>query len=173
MVTIIIGDWLNYPGFEVWKFANLGIFIVVAIYLHRRFGKPISEAFRSRARQIKAELESARQRRHTAAGELKEVEAQLAHLGSEVSKIRSDAEAEASTERERIRASTKLEVAKLKAQGAREIAKARKYAQLDLRKFAAGQGIALAEELIRQELNSVDDGRLIAISADQFEGSSR
>ena len=170
MALLVSFDWLNYPGFEAWKFINLGLFIVAALYLHHRYGKPLSEAFKSRARQIKAELENARQRREAAAAELREVEAELAQVASEVAKIRSEAESEAAAERNRIRASTEVEIAKLRAQGEREIAGARKNAQLELRKFAAGQGVALAETLIRQELNPVDDGRLIGISVDQFGG---
>ena len=173
LVVLISVDWLNYPGFEAWKFLNLALFIGAALYLHRRFGKPLSEAFRSRASKIKSELEDARQRREAAAAELSEVESQLAQVESEVAKIRSEATAEAAAERDRIRASTKSEISKLKGQGEREIEKARKNAQLDLRKFAAGQGVALAETLIRQELNPIDDGRLIGISADQFGGSQR
>jgi F-type H+-transporting ATPase subunit b len=174
VLTVLISvDWLNYPGFEAWKFVNLGLFIIAGIYLHHRYGKPLSKIFKSRASKIKEELESARQRRETAAAELKEVEVQLAQVESEVAKIRSEAEAEAAAERGRIRASTEIEIAKLKAQGEREIEKARKNAQSDVRKFAAGQGVALAETLIRQELNPVDDGLLIGISANQFGGSQR
>jgi F-type H+-transporting ATPase subunit b len=163
-------DWLNYPGFEAWKFINLGLFIVAALYLHRRFGKPLSEAFKSRASQIKAELENARRRRETAAAELREVEAELAQVESELAKIRREAESEAAAERDRIRALTEIEIAKVRAQGEREIAGARKNAQLELRKFVAVQGVALAETLIRKELNPADDGRLIGISVDQFGG---
>ena len=163
-------DWLNYPGFEVWKFVNLAIFIGAALYLHHRFGKPLSEAFRSRAERIKAELENARQRKEKAAADLKEVEAQREQLESEVAKIRSEAQKEADAERDRIRAATEAEIAKLRMQGEREIEKARINAELDLRKFAASQGVALAERLIRKELNAADDSRLIGISADQFGG---
>lgn len=170
MALLVSIDWLNYPGFEAWKFINLGLFILAALYLHRRYGKPLSQAFKSRATQIKTELENARQRRETAAAELREVEAELAQVESEVAKIRSEAESQAAAERDRIRASTQIEIAKVRAQGEREIAGARKNAQSELRKFAAGQGVAMAETLIRQELNPVDDSRLIGISVDQFGG---
>ena len=45
--------YLNYPGLELWKFVNLALFIIVGIYLHRRFGRPISEALRARGEGIK------------------------------------------------------------------------------------------------------------------------
>jgi F-type H+-transporting ATPase subunit b len=168
--ALILPEWLDYPGFEVWRFVNLFLFIAGALYLHHRFGKPISEALRSRRANIKLELESARQRRDSAAAELKEVEARLALVDNEVAKIRSEAEAEAETERHRIKASTEMELARLKAQADRDIANVVKNAQMELRYFVASQGVKAAETLIRRDLNVERDARLIDVSADQFGG---
>jgi hypothetical protein len=40
--------YLNYPGFELWKFVNLGIFIAVLVYLVKT---PITENLRRVAKR--------------------------------------------------------------------------------------------------------------------------
>ncbi|HET6670254.1 MAG TPA: hypothetical protein VFH15_08475 [Pyrinomonadaceae bacterium] len=169
-MVLSMAEWLNYPGFEVWRFVNLFLFIAGALYVHHRFGKPISEGLRRRRASIKLEIERARQRRDSAAAELKEVEARLAQVDGEVAKIRAEAEAEAETERRRIKASTEIELARLKAQAERDIANLVKNAQMEIRQFAASQGIQAAETLIRRDLDPAKDARLINVSAGQFGG---
>lgn len=171
MLTILADtDWLNYPGFEAWRFVNLFLFIAGALYLHYRFGKPITEGLRNRRANIKRELDEAQRHRELAEAQLIEVETKLKGLDDQVSKIRSDAEAEAEAERDRIREATEIEVAKLQAQGDREIAKIAKNAQLELRQFTANQSIRKAETLIRQEIDLQTDSRLISTSVQQFQG---
>src|ERR1044072_9624501 len=46
-------EWYNYPGLELWKFANLAIFPGVGIYILR---KPISQALQSRRGAVKQQL---------------------------------------------------------------------------------------------------------------------
>lgn len=171
MLTILAdNDWLNYPGFELWRFVNLFLFIGAAVYLHFRFGKPISAALRNRRAIIKRELDEARQKRELAEAELAKVESTLEGLDDEVSKIRADAEADAKGERERIREATEIEVAKLQAQGKREIEKIAKIAQMELRRFTASESIKAAETLIRREIDPHVDARLISTSAEEFRG---
>ena len=45
--------WLNYPGFEAWKFLNLAIFVAFLVYVAK---KPLSEAFKAKRDQIRADL---------------------------------------------------------------------------------------------------------------------
>ena len=54
--------WWDYPGFELWKFINLGIFVLVLVYVLTKKVK-LGEAFRSRRENIKSELAKARQER--------------------------------------------------------------------------------------------------------------
>ena len=86
LMVLMIADWLDYPGFEAWRFINLFLFIAGCFAAHRWFGKPISEGLRRRRENIKLELESARQRRDAAAAELTVVEARLAEVDKEVAK---------------------------------------------------------------------------------------
>ena len=163
-------SWLDYPGFEAWRFFNLFLFIAGALYLHHRFGKPIAEALRMRRQKIKSELAHARSERDEARRRLAEVETRLKDIETEVSRIREQALSEAEAERRRILASTELEMDKLREQGRREIQSATKTAQAELRRFVAGQSVQLAEVLIQKNLSAVDDARLIQRNIDEIGG---
>ena len=166
------GGWLNYPGFEAWKFVNLFLFIAAAIYLHHRFGKPIAQAFRSRGERIRFELERARKEQDEAKRKLAEVEARLQGLDIEIARIHAQALAEVEGERKRIKQSTELEIKKLREQALREIATAAKAAQAGLRRFAANRSVELAESLIQKDINFAEDMRLMLTSVDEL-GSNR
>lgn len=166
------GGWLNYPGFEAWKFANLFLFIAVALFLHHRFGKPIAQAFRARGERIRFELERARKEQEEAQGKLAQVEARLQDLDVDIARIHALALAEVEGERKRIMESTELEIKKIREQALREIATASKTAQAGLRRFAANRSVELAEGLIQKDINSADDMRLMLTSVDEL-GSNR
>ncbi|CAN5884630.1 hypothetical protein BH18ACI4_BH18ACI4_07150 [soil metagenome] len=168
------GVWWNYPGLELWKFVNLALFIAGAIYLHRRFGRPISEALRARGEGIKRELQRARDEKEQALAKLADVEAKIQRMDGEISLIREQANLEAERERERIRVATESEMTKLKRQAQIEIESAAKAAVQDLREFAAQQSVGLAEESIRRDLRNEDDRRIIGLNVEQLgQGSGR
>ena len=160
--------YLNYPGLELWKFVNLTVFVAGAIYLHRRFGRPISEALRARGEGIKRELERARAEKEQALAKLAEVEAKIQLMDSEVSSIREQAKIEAEAERERIKVATESEMTKLKLQAQREIESSAKAAVQELREFAAQQSVALAEMSIKRDLRAEDDQRIIGRNVEQI-----
>ena len=151
--------WWDYPGFELWKFVNLAIFVIVLVVVMRKFfGVP--QMYRNRKETIRAELEKARAERDAALAKLKEVEERLAHLDSQVVTIKERAVIEAREERERISRSTQDEIAKLTAQAQREIENAATVAKKDLRRFTAEQSVRLAEEMIKRDIRPDDDARL-------------
>lgn len=160
--------WWNYPGLELWKFVNLGVFMAGVIYLHHRFGRPISQALRARGEGIKQELQRAQAEKEQALAKLAEVEAKIQRMDSEVASIREQAKLEAEAERERIKLATEAEMTKLKQQAQREIESAAKAAVQELREFAAQQSVALAEESIRRELSAEDDKRIIGLNVEQL-----
>ena len=163
--------WWDYPGFEVWKFVNPAIFVGALVFILVRKAK-LGEAFRTRRESIKAELDKARSERDAAVAKLKEVEARLAGLDSQIATIKERSQAEAAEERERIVRSTEAEIAKLTAQGQREIENAGKTARNDLRRFTAEQSVRLAEEMIRRDIRPEDDARLITRNIDEM-GAAR
>jgi F0F1-type ATP synthase membrane subunit b/b' len=160
--------WWNYPGLELWKFVNLLIFIASALYLHRRLGRPIREALRSRGEGIRRELLKARDERDQALAKLAEVDALFSNLGAEVAKVRERARAEADAEERRIAAATEEEIAKTREQSVREIERAGKAARHDLRRYAAEESIRLAGEILQREIGAEDDLRLTSLSVEEL-----
>jgi F-type H+-transporting ATPase subunit b len=156
--------WWNYPGLELWKFVNLFIFIVAALYLHRRFGRPIREGLRSRSEAIQRELIRAREERDLAFGKLAEVESRFEQLDGEVSRVKEKARVEAEAEKERITLATEKEIAKIREQAQREIESAGKSARHELRRFAAQESVRLAEEILEREIRPEDDARLTSLN---------
>jgi len=162
--------WWDYPGFEVWKFVNLGLFIALMIFVLKK--ADIRGAFRARGESIKAELEKARIERDAAVAKLKEVEERLAGMSDQVSLISERSKAETETERKRIAQSTQEEIAKLTSQAQREIENAGKVARTELKNFAAEQSIRMAEELIRRDIRPEDDARLMMHNVEEM-GAAR
>src|SRR6266480_871076 len=163
--------WWDYPGFELWKFFNLAIFVIAMVIAMRKFfGVP--QMYRDRKERIRAELEKARAERDAALAKLKEVEERLAHLDSQVATIKERSVIEAREERERISRSTEDEIAKLTAQAQREIENAGAVAKTDLRRFTAEQSVRLAEEMIKRDIRPDDDARLFKRGIDEM-GAAR
>ena len=160
--------WWNYPGLELWKFVNLLVFIVCALYLHRRFGRPIREALRSRSEGIKRDLLVAREEKDRALAKLAEVETRFKRLDAEVLELKKKARAEADAEKERISSATEAEITKMREQSKREIESAGKAARLELRKYAAQESVRLAEEILEREMGPEDDARLTSLNVEEF-----
>ena len=162
--------WWDYPGFELWKFVNLGMFLAVMIVILRR---RLGEAFRTRREGIRTELERAQQERDAAVAKLKEVEERLARLDSEVSVIKEQSKREAAEENQRIVRDTETEISKLSEQAQREIERAGKTARHELRRYTAEQSVRMAEEMIRREIKPEDDARLISRNIEDLGGAAR
>ena len=158
--------WWDYPGFELWKFVNLALFIGLLVYVLMK--ADIRGAFRTRGESIKAELEKARSERDAALAKLKEVEERLAGMSEQVSLIDQRSKAEAEAERQRIAQSTQEEIAKLTSQAQREIENAAKVARHELKTFAAEQSIRMAEELIKRDMRPEDDARLMMHNVEEM-----
>lgn len=160
--------WTNYPGLELWKFFNLFLFIGVAWFLHRRFGRPIREALRQRGEAIKRDLETARAERDQALARLAEVEARFAGLDAEVLTIKEKAKLEADAETARLQAATDAEIAKVREQAKREIESAGQVARHELRRFAAQESVKRAEQILEREIRAEDDARLVTLNVDEL-----
>ena len=87
--------YLNYPGFEAWKFINLAIFVGLMIYLLK---KPLSESFRAKREEIRAELIRAEEEKQAAMAKLVETETKMAQLDTEKEHILTRAKEEAKAE---------------------------------------------------------------------------
>lgn len=163
--------WWDYPGFELWKFINLAIFVAALIFVLRKFG--LAGLFRDRKETIQRELARAQQERDASLLKLKEVEERLGLLDTEVATIKEQAGREAAEERERIARSTETEIGKLTEQASREIEHAGKVAKKELRRYTAEQSVRLAEEIVRREMKPEDDARLIANNIEDLGGPAQ
>ncbi len=150
--------YLNYPGFEAWKFINLGIFVAVMIYLLK---KPLSAAFKAKREAIRADLIKAEEERQAALAQLTATEAKLAALETEKAHILQRAQEEAETEKRRLAVQTEFEVSKLREQNQAEISRLSQQARAELRRYSADESIRLAEEKLKARINSETDARLI------------
>jgi F0F1-type ATP synthase membrane subunit b/b' len=150
--------WYNVPGWEVWKFFNLLLFIGLLIWLLRR---PIGASLVARRDTIRRELMRAQEERRAALAKLEEVEARLARLDAEVETVRAQAKRDAEAERANITRATAEETRRLREQAQREIESAGKVARQDLRRYAAEQSVRMAEDLIRRDIGAEDDARLM------------
>ena len=153
-----VEPYLNYPGFEAWKFINLTIFLIIMISLLR---KPLSGAFKAKREQIRAELIKAEEERRAAEARLAETEARLARLEAEKQNVLSKAQMEAEAEKRRIAEQTEFEVRKLREQAENEINRTAKQAKQELRRLSAEETVRQAEELIKQKINPQIDARLV------------
>lgn len=164
--------WWDYPGFELWKFVNLAIFVAALVFILTRKVK-LGEIFKARREDIKRELARAQLERDTAVAKLKEVEERLARLDTEVTAIKEQSVREAMEERERIASSTEAEITRLSEQAVREIESAGKAARKDLRRYTAEQSVRLAEEIVRREIKPEDDARLIRDNIEELGGAAQ
>ena len=164
--------WWDYPGFELWKFVNLAIFVLALVYILTRKAK-LGEVFKLRRESIKRELARAEQERDAALAKLKEVEERLGLLDTEVATIKEQSIREAAEERQRIVQATETEITKLSEQASREIETAGKAARRELRRYTAEQSVRLAEELVRREIKPEDDARLIASNIEDLGGAAQ
>lgn len=161
MLLLVSGEWMewfNYPGLELWKFINLAIFTAAGIYVLRR---PISQALLARRGAIEQELVAAQTERERALALVAEADARLSRLDDDVRAIHEQARKEAESERQRLAASTDLELEKLKQQATREMETADKLARKELRQYLAKRSVDLARESVRNQMRPEDDTLLI------------
>ncbi len=159
--------YFNYPGFELWRFLNLAIFVGLMIYLLK---KPLSEAFKTKRETIRAELIKAEEERQSALAQQNAVEAKFARLDAETETIRQRAAQEVDAEKTRISAQTEFEINKLREQASGEIESAGKRIKSELRRFSAEESIRLAEAKIKGEINHETDARLVKANIQSIGG---
>jgi ATP synthase F0 subunit b len=159
--------WWNYPGFEAWKFLNLGIFVLLMVYLLR---KPLSSAFKAKREAIRAELIKAEEEKQAALNKLTLAEAKLARIESEADEIVEKAVREAAEEKARILREAEEEANRLRTQAENEIARKAQLVRLELRRYSAEESVRLAEEKIRQNITAAKDADLIKANIQSIGG---
>lgn len=165
--THFYNQYFNVPGFEAWKFLNLGIFIAIMVYLVR---KPLTEAFKAKREQIRAELIKAEAEKQAALTRLTTTEAKLAQLETEKEHILQKAKDEVGFEKKRLAEQTAVEIERLRQQTASDLDRLSKQSHALLRRFSAEESIRLAEEKLRSQIDGVQDAKLVKASLHEIGG---
>lgn len=150
--------YLNYPGFELWKFINLAIFVAALVYFAK---KPLGDAFKAKREAIREELIKAEAEKKAALEQLTSVEAKLVGVESEKATVMKSAREEIEAEKKRLAEQAASEAQKLKAQADGELTRLGAVAQLGLRRFSVDESLRLAEEKLRAQVNPQTDAALI------------
>ena len=160
-------DYLDIPGFEAWKFLNLGLFLAIMVYLLK---KPMSAAFKARREEIRSDLVRAEEERQAALAELRAAEDKLARLETEREQILKEAKDESATEKKRLAAQTKADIERMKQQMQSELSRLTLQSRARLRRFSAEESVRLAEEKLRSKIGKAEDAKLVKASISEIGG---
>jgi F-type H+-transporting ATPase subunit b len=124
-------------------------FLILASALGWVVKKAMPHGFAPRTAEIQKGIEDARKASAEASARLGEIEGRLAKLDAEIAEVRAAAEADFSAEEQRIKAAAEEDAKSVIAAAEQEISAAARTAQRDLKAFAAGLAVDLAEKKIK------------------------
>ena len=159
--TDIYNKYLNYPGFEAWKFINLAIFVAILVYLVK---KPLSQAFRAKREAIRAELIKAEEEKQAALAQLTSAEAKLATLDVEKASLLKKAKEESEAEKLNLAEQAQAEISKIREQADNEVNRLLQQTKAELKRYSANESVRLAEEKLRGTINAENDAALVKSS---------
>jgi F-type H+-transporting ATPase subunit b len=143
---------------QMWKWAN---FLVLAGALGYLMAKTLPPLFASRTQAITKDMVESQRVRQDAEARAAEVDRRLTAIETEIAAIRADSKEEAAAEAARLAKHTAAEVARIQAQTEREVGDAAIDARIELRRFAAGLAIDLAEQKIRARMTPATEDRFV------------
>ena len=162
-----LDGYLNFPGFEFWRFFNLAIFVGILVKLLK---KPLSDGFKAKREEIRAELIKAENERREALEKLTAIEGKLVQLETERSTILSEANEEAAAEKSRILNEAREEAKRILAQADAEVERRTNQVRKQLRRFAAEESVRRAEERIKSKMTAEKDSMLVKAGIDSIGG---
>jgi F-type H+-transporting ATPase subunit b len=148
-------------SFTGWVFRWLNFAIVFAAIAYA-FSKA-GPYFRAHAEEIQAAVAEGTRAREEAEAKKRDAEARLTNLPAEIEALKVEARRDAEAERERIKAMTREEAAKVERAADIEIAAAERAAVLALKSFAAGLAVEHAEVLLREQINPGSDSVIVSV----------
>jgi F-type H+-transporting ATPase subunit b len=135
---------------DLWKAAN---FVLLAGILGYFIGKNAGPFFRSRSGEIQKDIKEAAQARAGADARIAAINLSLANLGQEIAALRASASIEQQQQAARLRGEAQADMEKIQHHAAQEIEAAGKTARQELKRYASGLALALAEEKVRARMN--------------------
>jgi F-type H+-transporting ATPase subunit b len=150
---------------ELWKWPNFLLLAGLLGYLIKKQGAPLLAA---RSRQIREGLEAGKKAQAEAEQRAAGVQAKLATLDREIAGLQTSSKAELEREAERIRRDAEKELQRMEQHTEAEIASLGKRATLELRQYAAGLALELAEQKIRARMTPAVQSGLIESFASEL-----
>lgn len=144
---------------DLFKWINFAILVVALGYLLR---KPLGGFFADRLGSIRKELDEGRRALEASENRLAAVEAKLRGFERELAEFRASSEQEMEAERERLKDAAEREAQRILDFARSQIEASARAAKLDLKHYAAGQALELAEALIRGRLDDNTRHRLVS-----------
>lgn len=142
----------------VWKWAN---FAILAGGLGYMIAKNAPAFFASRNEEIRKGIEEGTRLQKEAVAKTEAMETRLKNLQTEIESLRKTAKAEIAAEGERIQNETAAAIAKIQAHAENEIASIAKSERAELKAYAAGLAVKMAEEKLRDQMTPQTDAGLI------------
>jgi F-type H+-transporting ATPase subunit b len=143
---VILAEEVN----EIWKWPNFLILAGLLGYLIRKHGAPLLQ---SRSEQIRQNMEAGKKAKVEAEAIAAGVQAKMANLERIISELREAAHADLEREAQRLRAEAESAMSRIEQHTDIEIGAIGKHAQLELRQYAAGLAMDLAEQKIRERMS--------------------
>jgi F-type H+-transporting ATPase subunit b len=147
---------------------NFVILIAGLAYILR---KPLSTFFSERLGAIHHGLEEGRRALQDSQTRLAGVEEKLANIEREIADFRASSAREMEAERQRLNQAAEREGERILEFARARIEAAARAAKLDLRRYATGQAVALAETLVRERLDESARRRLLNRFVSELDGT--
>lgn len=149
--------------------STLLVFLGLVVILGRYAWGPIVAGLKAREDKIRADIEAAERARDEANAARRKFEEQLATAESRVREMLARAQADGQQLATRLRAQAQEEAEDIKQRAIREIEQSQREALEEIRSEAATLATAVAEKILRREVNRQDQRRLIEESLDEFQ----
>jgi len=147
---------------------TLIVFVVLVIVLGKFAFGPISKGLAAREARIRKDLEDAERAAAAAKAQQAEYAAQLARAGDEVRAILEKANADAQALATRVKMQAQQEAEEAKERALKDIEASRKSAVAEIHEYAATLSTAIAEKILRRNLNADDQRELVRQSLDNL-----
>jgi F-type H+-transporting ATPase subunit b len=143
---------------DLFNWINFAILVLGLGYLLR---KPLGSFFADRLISIRKGLDEGRRALEASEARLAAVEEKLRNFERELADFRAASEREMEAERERLKQAAEREAERILDFARSQIEAAARAARLDLKRYAAGQALEVAEALIRDRLDDSARHRLV------------
>ena len=148
---------------------TLIIFLLLLGVLYKTAWGPITAGLKSREDKIRSDIDAAERARAQADAARRKFEDQLATAETRVRELINQAQADGQQVASRLRAQAQEEPEEIKGRAMREIEQSQREALDQIRAEAATLATAVAEKILRREVNREDQRRLIEESLDEFQ----